>query len=166
MSLSFSIEETKQMLCSPRGEGSYHTAGVSKSCFACGEEKSSIKGPCWKSSTTGKNIWVLSKKEFIHVKKRRGTGKAVGKVTPHFALAGGVRAAANFPNINLTFPLKRQLHKPGNGTKMSTSFFLKVLMLEPETKKSLKTQIPKKLRAKCGFLLNLIISEGGQHWTF
>lgn len=115
MSLPFSIEETKQMLCSPQGEGSYHTAGVSKGCFACGEEKSSIKGLCWKSSTNGKGIWFLSEKEkFIHRKKRRVTGKAVGKITPCFALAGGVRAIAKFPNINLAFSLKQQLHKPGN----------------------------------------------------
>jgi len=124
MPLSFSIEETKQMLCSPQGEGSYDTAGVSKGCFACGEEKSSIKGPCWKSSTNGKRVWFLSKREkFIHLKKRRGMGKAVGKITPCFALAGGARATANFPNINLTFPLKQQLHKPGNGMKMATLFF-------------------------------------------
>lgn len=124
MSLSFSVKETKQMLCFPQGEGSYHTAGVNKGCFACGEEKSSIKGLCWKSSINGKGIWFLSKKEkFIHLTKRRDTGKAVGKIRPCFALAGGVRATANFPNINLAFPLKQRLHKPGNGMKMSTLFF-------------------------------------------
>lgn len=112
------------MLCSPQGEGSCLTAGVSKGCFACGEEKSSMKGPCWKSSTDGKSIWVSSKKEkLIHLKKRKGMGKAVGKITPCFALAAGLRATANFPDINLVFPLKQQLHKPGNGMKMSTLVF-------------------------------------------
>lgn len=49
-------------------------------------------------------------------------GKAVGKITPCFALAGGTRASANFPSINLAFPLKQQLCKTGNGMKMSFEY--------------------------------------------
>lgn len=112
------------MLCSLQGEGSYPVPGVSKGWFACGEEKSSIKGPCWKSRTNGKNVWVLSKKgKFTHLKKRRGTWKIIGKVTPCFALAGGITTTANLPNSNRVFPLWQQLHKPGNGMKISTLVF-------------------------------------------
>lgn len=39
-------------------------------------------------------------------------------------------------------------------------------MLQPQTKNRLQTPPPKTSRAKCGFLLNFIISEGGQHCIF
>lgn len=129
------------MLSSSQGEGSCHKVGVGggwlyvekrniagitaamAKAFGFWEKGKQERKQTSKKANKQERKQGMNKEQAVHAPKEKEDRESRVEI-PCFALAGGVMATANFPNIIPVFPLNQQLHKVGNNMETSTFSFI------------------------------------------